>query len=126
MEESKKWAPRMQRKTSGLKKCMTIRLNLINFGLIQSLIVMCMIRYYDFKNFRKLKIFILFFYFCFKSILSAPNFIHGVYETELGKDEDGYLHVEFKECLNSEGLFVDISIELLSIQVTKLMKNMNI
>ena len=24
--------PRMQRKTSGLKKCMTIRLNLINFG----------------------------------------------------------------------------------------------
>ena len=43
--------PRMQRKTSGLKKCMTIRLNLTNFGLIQSLIVMCMIRYYDFKKF---------------------------------------------------------------------------
>ena len=57
------------------------------------------------KNFRKLKIFILFFTFAYKSILSAPNFIHGVYETELGKDEDGYLHVEFKECLNSEGLF---------------------
>ena len=58
------------------------------------------------KNFRKLKIFILFFLLLLtKSILSAPNFIHGVYETELGKDEDGYLHVEFKECLNSEGLF---------------------
>ena len=56
------------------------------------------------KNFRKLKIFILFFLLS-KSILSAPNFIHGVYETELGKDEDGYLHVELKECLNSEGLF---------------------
>ena len=58
------------------------------------------------KNFRKLKIFILFFLLLFtKSILSAPNFIHGVYKTELGKDEDGYLHVEFKECLNSKGLF---------------------
>ena len=57
-------------------------------------------------NSRKLKIFILFFLLLFtKSILSAPNFIHGVYETELGKDEDGYLHVEFKECLDSKGLF---------------------
>ena len=32
----------MQRKTSGLKKCMTIKLNLTNYGLIQSLIVMSM------------------------------------------------------------------------------------
>ena len=53
------------------------------------------------KNFRKLKS-LSYFLLCYKSIYL--NFIHGVYETELGKDEDGYLHVEFKECLNSEGL----------------------
>ena len=58
------------------------------------------------ENSRKLIIFILFFvFFVSENVLSAPNFIHGVYETELGKDKDGYLHVEFKECLNSEGLF---------------------
>ena len=79
------------------------------------------------ETIKKLKILILFFLlFISKSILSAPNLIHGVYETELGKDEDGYLHVEFKECLNSKGLFVDIFIKPLSIQAMKLIQNMNI
>ena len=51
-----------------------------------------------FDNSRKLKILILFFpLLTTKSIFSAPNFIYGVYETELGKDDDGYLHVVFKE-----------------------------
>ena len=54
----------------------------------------------------KLKTLVLFFLLVIStSILSSPNLIHGIYETELGKDEDGYLHVEFKECLNSKGLF---------------------
>ena len=58
------------------------------------------------EKIKKLKILILFLLlFISKSILSAPNLINGIYETELGKDEDGYLHVEFKECLNSKGLF---------------------
>ena len=57
------------------------------------------------EKIKKLKTLILFLLFISKSILSAPNLIYGVYETELGKDEDGYLHVEFKECLNSKGLF---------------------
>ena len=59
-----------------------------------------------FEIIKKLKTFILFFLvFVSENALSTSNFIHGVYETELGKDEDGYLHVEFKECSNSEGLF---------------------
>ena len=67
---------------------------------------MCTINLYDFRKIKKLKTLILFFLLFFsKNILSAPHLIHGFYETELGKDEDGYLHVEFKECLNSKGLF---------------------
>jgi len=58
------------------------------------------------ERIKKLKALILFFLLLIsKSILSAPNLIDGIYETELGKDEDGYLHVEFKECLDSKGLF---------------------
>jgi uncharacterized protein (DUF2147 family) len=59
-----------------------------------------------FEIIKKLKTFILLFLvFVSENALTTSNFIHGVYETELGKDEDGYLHVEFKECLNSNGLF---------------------
>ena len=70
VEESKKWAAKNAKKTSGLKKCMTIRLNLTNFGLIQSPIVMCTINLYDFKKL-KIKNLILFFYF-FTKVFYLP------------------------------------------------------